>query len=52
MTSTDIFSEILKAIKSGQPKLLQYPDLAPEDSAFVLGSLLDSEDDFEDYRFR
>lgn len=52
MTPKYILYEILKAIKSGQPELLQYSDLAPEDSASVLDSLLDSRNGFEDYRFR
>ena len=52
MTPKDILSEILQARKSGQPELLQYSDLAPEDSASILDTLLDSKNCSEDYRFR
>ncbi|PUU79832.1 hypothetical protein B9Z19DRAFT_1063949 [Tuber borchii] len=50
--ASDIFYQILGAIKSGQPEWLQYSDLAPKDSAVVLDSLFDPRNGFEDYRFR
>ncbi|RPA98355.1 hypothetical protein L873DRAFT_1039087 [Choiromyces venosus 120613-1] len=50
--ASKLFSTIVKAIKSGEPELLEFADLPPEDSTLVLESLFDPINHFEDYNFR
>ncbi|RPA98357.1 hypothetical protein L873DRAFT_1039340 [Choiromyces venosus 120613-1] len=47
-----LFSTIVNAIKSGEPELLEFADLTPEESTLVLESLFDPINHFEEYTFR
>ncbi|PUU77713.1 hypothetical protein B9Z19DRAFT_1127966 [Tuber borchii] len=39
--ASEVFDKIVKAIEAGEPELLEFANLAPEDSALILESLLD-----------
>jgi len=47
-----VFRDIKKAIGSGEHELLRFPDLATEDSALVLESLLDPRNGLGGLAFR
>ena len=38
--ASEVFYKIVKAIEAGEPEVLEFANLAPEDSALILGSLL------------
>ncbi|KAG0136148.1 hypothetical protein HOY82DRAFT_626958 [Tuber indicum] len=50
MTSK-IFPTTVRAIKSGEPELLEFVDLAPNDSTLILESLFDPINHFEERKF-
>lgn len=48
----EIFYRILNAINPGGMDLLEFADLAPEDSALILDNLFDSRNHLERRNFR
>ena len=48
MASNDVLYKILDAIMFGGPELLEFANLAPEDSTLILDSLFDLKNRWED----